>query len=306
MNIIGAGLSGLICGALNAQSQIYERNAWDVITHRAVLRFRDDKIARALGLTFRRITVHKAIWYDGLEADAAPRFANMYSLKVRGVVADNSSWNLAPSERFIAPDNFHAILADICGTRVHWSQQIDSAMLAELCEGPNPVISTIPLPLLLSLLAIQTSLEFKHSSIIVDRFHVQDCDVFQTLYFPHPQFAVYRATLTGDLLTVESYKQCSSAELNMVLIAFGLTASSIVPFEVGHKQHYGKIVPVPDGERKALLHLLTQQFGIYTLGRFGVWKNILLDDVFDDISVVRKMIAISKYDVQLERVRNES
>lgn len=310
MHIIGAGLSGLICGALNAQSIIYERATEAILNHKAVLRFRDDKIARALGLTFRKVTVRKAIWTwdddarddEGSESLPTPRLANLYSMKVRGVIADNSLWNLAPVERFIAPENLHLILSEMCGTRIHWGAEIN---LGDWTH--RPIISTIPLPVLLKQLSIEPPFEFQSAPIKVDRYRVPNCDVFQTIYFPDPFFPIYRATLTGDLLTLEGVE--SQAEwdehevISVITDALGLYHSLLEPIEHGHRQQFGKITPVPDGLRKALLHRLTLQHGIYSLGRFATWRNVLLDDVFDDIMVIRRMMTHSNYDLELERTR---
>lgn len=307
--ILGAGLSGLICGALNANARIFERNPSSFVEHRAVLRFRDDKIARATGVTFRRVTVRKAIWTDDREEPPSPRLANRYNRKVRGVISDASIWNTAPSERFIAPDDLHAILADICGRRVRWDHEVTAEQLADYRKHSLPVISTLPLPILLPLLSASAPFQFTYSPITVSRFTVPDCDVYQTIYFPNPGTAVYRATLTGSLLTVESAGlpgetgALTDHELEDVKTAFGLTGLKLEPREQAHRQSFGKIAPVPDAPRKALLHRLTVGFGIYSLGRFATWRNILLDDVYEDIAVIRRMMSQALYDVTLERTK---
>jgi hypothetical protein len=304
--ILGAGLSGLICGALNAQALIYERNPSSFTSHRAILRFRDEKIARALGITFRRVTVRKAVWVDGRYEPPSPRLANLYSLKVRGLLTDSSIWSLAPSERFIAPDNLHALLAEICGTRVAWNHEITRDEIASYAKARTPVVSTIPLPLLLSLLSIPEPFPLRYSPIYVSRYELDDCDVFQTIYFPSPSTTVYRATLTGSLLTVEQTSPVRvQKELEDVMTAFGV--SDFIPqtelFQ--HKQSFGKISPSPSGSRKALLHRLTTEWGIYSLGRFATWRNILLDDVYEDIAAIRRMMTQSHYDVTLERLKDQ-
>jgi len=306
MNIIGAGLSGLICGALNAQSRIYERNQSDFVSHRAVLRFRDDRIARALGLTFRKVTVRKAIWVDGAETAPTPRWANYYSRKARQVYADNSIWNVAPAERFIAPDDLHSILANICDNRVTWGAEINGDSLRELCETRGPLISTIPLPTTLHLIGWRQPFKFTYSPILVDRYRVTDCDLFQTVYFPDPLLGIYRATLTGELLTIEAGGErpfISNSEFQAVVYAFGLNSASIEPILANHRQSFGKIAPAPDGERKYLLHAMTTELGIYSLGRFATWRNILLDDIYDDIGAIRKMLTQSNYDLSIERLK---
>lgn len=307
--IIGAGLSGLICGALNAQTRILERNKSDFVSHRAVLRFRDDKIAKALGLTFRKVTVRKGIYMDGANQPASIRLANMYSMKVRGVLTENSVWNLATSERFIAPEDLHAILADLCGTRINWGYEVTAQDLRQYHATRRAVVNTSPLPILLDMLGIVSELDFAHAPILVSRYRIADCDLHQTIYFPDPDHSVYRATLTGDLLTVERTEQIMMTyEDAMVAEAFGISEGMLRMWSgpIGgtpHRQSFGKIAPVPDGPRKSLLHRLTQDHGIYSLGRFGIWKNILLDDVYDDIAVVRRLMHANSYDVSVERTR---
>jgi len=47
-------------------------------------------------------------------------------------------------------------------------------------------------------------------------------------------------------------------------------------------EKYGKIIPIMSSVRHALLLSISAQFGIYSLGRFATWRNILLDDVIHD------------------------
>lgn len=317
--ILGAGLSGLICGALNAQSKIFERNPSSFVGHRAILRFRDDKIARSIGVPFRKVTVRKGIWTGSSAESASPRLSNLYSRKVRGVLAEASIWNLSTSERYIAPDDLHSILADICGSRVSWEHHVTLREIMNWRVEGKPVVSTIPLPLLLKLLygnlapgadlALPTNhllaIPFSHSPIYVSRFNVPLCDLFQTIYFPNPGTSVYRATLTGPLLTIEGTAATTTAELMDVKSAFGIEDVLLSTIQTKHVQSFGKIAPVEDGPRKALLHKLTTEWGIYSLGRFATWRNILLDDVYDDIAAIRKMQTQSHYDVNLERTKQQ-
>jgi hypothetical protein len=64
-------------------------------------------------------------------------------------------------------------------------------------------------------------------------------------------------------------------------------------------QKYGKIAPIDDNLRKQLLFRLTHERNIYSLGRFATWRNILLDDVVDDIAAIKKLLkANSAYDIR--------
>jgi len=40
---------------------------------------------------------------------------------------------------------------------------------------------------------------------------------------------------------------------------------------------------------------------VYSLGRFALWQNLLMDDVFDDLGKIRNMISLaSEYDLLRE------
>ena len=43
------------------------------------------------------------------------------------------------------------------------------------------------------------------------------------------------------------------------------------------------------------MHKMTVDHGVYSLGRFATWRNILLDDVVKDIDVIKSMMGQDKY-----------
>ena len=115
MIIYGAGLSGCLAGALNRSAHIFEANeeANHFGQHKAVLRFREQDIAHATGIPFRKVRVRKSIFYCNNEYDrVTPRLANMYSRKVSGKIAERSITNLDTVERFIGPPDLHQRLGE--------------------------------------------------------------------------------------------------------------------------------------------------------------------------------------------------
>jgi hypothetical protein len=57
--------------------------------------------------------------------------------------------------------------------------------------------------------------------------------------------------------------------------------------------------PIDDALRKQLLFRLTHEHNVFSLGRFATWRNILLDDVVDDIVQVKRLLKSgSAYDVR--------
>lgn len=303
MIILGAGLSGLLAGALDRRAQLLEVQPSLPHNHHAVLRFREDKIGRALNIPFRKVRVLKAAWaWSRPVHTITPQMANMYARKVTGSIVDRSILDLKPVERFIAPPDLIQQLADMCTGRIRYG--VDAA--AGWKDLARPLISTIPLPLTLHHCKIDWEPDelFKSQPIKVLKFTVPGADVFQTVYFPDPDQLVYRASITSNELIVEcmsSEEDPHQLEIDDVLDAFGLTMKDVVPIGTA-KQRSGKILPLPEDQRKALLLQLTTAHGVYSLGRFACWRNSLLDDVFDDYYRIQRMMRLSHYDVIKEHM----
>lgn len=303
-SIIGAGLAGLIVAHAFPGWPIYEAAPRPRESHRAVLRFRTDAVARLTGIEFRSVLVRKGIWERGSFCPPDIRRANLYARKVLGgrLVGDRSIWNLDPAQRFVAPPDFHARLVAATEGRVQWGVPADFSAIAPqtFAQGRAPVITTAPLDITLAALGMHTDARFVRAGISVERFRVPDCDVHQTVYFPAPSTSVYRASITGDLLIVERAEGAGfdPREMFEVLAAFGLRIEDVTALDHA-EQRYGKIVNIPDGERKRLLFKLTQEHKIYSIGRFATWRNILLDDVVQDAQRVKAMIAQDLYDVRM-------
>ena len=96
----------------------------------------------------------------------------------------------------------------------------------------------------------------------------------------------------------ESFRD-SYVDVDEVLESFGLNLNHIQQID-DVEQKYGKISEIDERTRKGLLYELTARHGIYSLGRFATWRNILLDDVVDDIAAIKKMAAMSNYDLRKE------
>lgn len=298
--IVGAGLSGLLAAYAWPGIPILESSPTSGAEHQALLRFRSDAVSRLTGIPFRRVTVRKGVWSRGWFQSPSIALANMYSMKVLGrIVSDRSIWNLEPVERFIAPDDFYGQLVDNAGDRIQWGKP-DDFEHGQL----SPIISTAPLPIVMAAVDLPP-VETVRAAITVLRFRVPKADVFQTVYFPDRFLPIYRASMTGDTLIIERTGEKSFAiteqEADAIRDAFDIFMGECVPVGIAN-QKYGKIVPLPDDVRKAILFRLTHEYGIYSLGRFAQWRNILLDDVINDIDVVKRLLQTGdKYDIALTR-----
>jgi hypothetical protein len=298
--IYGAGLAGLLAGSMLQTAKIVEAGPEGMAQHKAVLRFRSSAVGDAVGIDFRRVRVHKGIWHDGRFVEPNIQLANMYSQKVIGKLADRSVWNLDPCDRFIAPEDFISQLAERCRGRIEWNHPVTAD---EIERETKKIVSTIPMSVMAKLLLSHEELaltpEFKHEPITVRRWRIHGADVFQTIYFPSPETKLYRASITGDLLIAEYVGDGIDDNRDgrwggPLVKAFGL---SHVPEEIETtKQRYGKIAKIDDAWRKRFIFDLSSHYNIFSLGRFGTWRNILLDDALNDISVIKKLMNTSTYD----------
>ena len=298
IRIVGAGLAGLIAAHAWPGAEVFERSARPEQGHKALLRFRAEQVSALTGIDFRRVTVRKALWSGGEFVQPNIAHANAYSAKVIGrVLNDRSIWHLDPVERWVAPEDFYARLIRNVGDRVQWGKDVS---LPELTAQGHTVVSTIPLSHSLRMCGEEfgDDLTFQSASITVRRYRVIGCDVFQTIYFPQPGTPLYRASITGDLLIAESIgNEPDDGERQVLEYAFGLHRR-LIPIETA-RQRFGKIAPIPDATRRALLLQLTERHGIYSLGRFATWRNILLDDLVHDIAVIKRLIEGDRYATKL-------
>lgn len=299
--IVGAGFAGLIAGYVFPKAPIMERNARGEGGHRALLRFRSPIVSELTGIPFRRVLVRKGIWYKGSLCAPSIGLCNQYAEKVLGAVEDRSLWNIDAAERWIAPRDLADRMAEALADRIAYNAPVALA-------GVGSAISTIPLSGAASAVGIPIDpVDFRCSPIRVSRAILPNCDVFQTIYFPDPRFGLYRASITGNELICEwignpddSQESAAMLALSSVARAFGLPRILDYAGELMldyTKQEVGKISPMKDdGMRKALIARLTREHGIYSLGRFATWKQIMLDEVVHDAHVIKRLMSATEYD----------
>jgi hypothetical protein len=292
MNIVGAGLSGLIAAHIWPNAEVFEIAEGPSEQHKALLRFRSEVVQQVTGIEFKKVKVRKGIWAYNVFVQPNIQIANAYSAKCLGFIQpERSIWNIEPVERYIAPKDLYSMMVDNCLRRIHWG--------VNYSFDKEPCISTIPMPVLLRKLNIQFPQDFHHKTITVQRFLIKDCEAYQTIYYPVSNHSVYRASITGDLLIVEHAGEPYGNWDEEIRASFGLWGAEI--FELGAvEQKYGKIAPVDDAMRKHQLFELTTKHNIYSLGRFAIWKNILLDDVVEDAAVIKRLMRGSHYDALKE------
>jgi hypothetical protein len=316
MRIYGAGMAGLLAANLLRRHKpvIHEAAAELPNNHAALLRFRTDAVSRATGIPFRKVRVHKGIMFEeSLYTAPTLKLSNLYSEKVSGKVHNRSILNLDPSDRFISPPNFIEQLARSCA--IYYNMPLTEEVLKEHedYKFEPPLISTIPMPVLMEMLGWRHQEKFESQSItsIVASLADYKYDVYQTLYYPGSETRAYRASMVGSQFILEligdekdNHRELAYAEdqVRHHLEDFGIRPEAI--YALTHKtQRYGKILPIDDAARKTFILHASDHFNIYSVGRFATWRQILLDDVVQDIEVVASFI--NQRDTYARKLRGE-
>lgn len=275
--------------------------------HSALLRFRTTAVSDATGIPFKEVHVEKGIW-DGKTVHNACTIplANAYSKNAVSSIERRSIWNMAPSKRYISPPGF---VEQMCqGLDLHLNEpfsKIDHGrgLLEDL------VISTLPMKMMMNLFDYpdREKVKFVGHDIctLTARILVPETNVHQTLYnaqFVSPAPLWYRATIQGDRLIVEGRpdvielwgKDCLS-DVQQIVDAFGISDERFMIEDVEIRpMRLGKIVPIDEHERLKFICWLTDEFQIYSLGRYATWRPLLLDDLVHDVKKIEQM-ATSKY-----------
>lgn len=298
MIIYGAGLTGLIAANIFQRSYTVEiKEAINTLphNHQALLRFRTPKVGEAVGIPFRQVTVQKAAMVNGqLTSQPDLRSNNLYSQKVTGAFHNRSILDLRPSQRWIAPRGLVYQLASQLQGSITYGQPLTKEDIEERVSDIRRSIlvrdwvSTIPLPMMIELAGWKPlSLQSRPIAVIHGTIKKPNCDLYQTIYFPDPQVRYYRASITGNQFILEftGKTEPSIQCVEKVLSYFGISAFEFENEPTVSHQGYGKILPSQDDqERKKIILGLTDMLRIYSLGRFAVWRQILQDDVIQDIT----------------------
>jgi hypothetical protein len=258
--------------------------------HHALLRFRSNVVSQATGIPFKEVSVQKAVCTGKhtLSSQTNIGLNNAYSLKVTGKIYDRSIITLDSGKRYIAPGNFIELLAD--GLDIRFNSTVGNE-LKERTKEAEPLISTMPMPAMMELMSWHAPCKFNARKIWAINAELPDCDVYQTIYYPGAE-PYYRASITGNRLTVEAMEEPKDALvwLESVQLDMGIISTDLFHIEV-KEQRLGKLQPLADPSMaRTFVLFLTDCHRIYSVGRFALWRNLLLDDVCRDIQTVERLI----------------
>ena len=285
-----------MAGVLNKDALLYEPRG-DITHHQAVLRFRTPDVGIAVGIPFDKVKVYKGIWSRGGFVTPTIKHMNEYSRKVTmGGFYDRSIANTETEYRWIAPVDFHERLKDMC-LCIEYDVPLESL---HIDNADDPIISTLPIDVLAKLLGAEITTQTSKEMIHVSKFEIPKADIHQTIYYPDYDTSLYRATMTGDIFRIESMFPLLDDERLLAFDSFGLEIFDSTMMLENHIQPIGKLTPIDEKIRRIFIRHATVAYGVYSLGRFANWRNILLDDVLKDIHQINRMINQDDYQTSLE------
>lgn len=308
--IIGTGLAGSIAyQALRAFKPICldarpEPENGQLGLHPAVMRLRDRQVADTIGAKFKKISISKAIYMEGLlHTKANILFNNLYSKKVYGALGRRSLNNLEDETRYIMPDGYPAPRRTIWGHKVVNIKEPGEVTL----EGDEYnyircryIVSTVPMPTMATYIAgsppdFREDFSYTPVKVLTIKLNIPST-INQTIYFPSPKTDIYRITIQGQYAIIESTEETGDWAV-LIQTAFGIDSSC---FDYGATRMndwktipFGKISPIDEDSRLRYIMWLTDAMRVFSFGRFAVWKPLRTDHLLGDIEKIRRIISAS-------------
>ena len=205
------------------------------------------------------------------------------------------------------PSNFIDLMAQ--GLNIEYGKSLNHMRCLEAKHSdPFPIISTIPMPIIMKIVGWKNIPEFKYKTIWSQKTIIKKPEVMinQTIYYPDPFVDFYRISITNNIVTTEYIKEPHNAGpdiMGALRDDFGIEAKELSPI-IMSEMKYGKLLPIDEKIRKEFILYLTQKYNIFSIGRFSTWRQILLDDIVKDIKIVEGLLGDS-YKTKLQSEKGE-
>lgn len=298
MIVVGAGMAGLLAGnMLRHRSPIlYEVQDKLPNNHSAVLRFKTPSVGDVLNIPFKKVHLVKTtVPWRNVVADALA-----YSFKNTGVYRSDRSITQGTviAERWVAPSNLIQRMAAPLNIKY------GHAWSTESYGADGPIISTLPMPTLMTELNYPHRETFSYISGTNVKATIRGCDAYVSIVCPDPVSNISRISITGNELIAECYRQYDVSADSLLFEAIellGLRAADVDDFR-SYPQKYAKINPIDDKKRKEFLFWATDKYNIFSLGRFATWRpGLLLDDLVQDLRKIDSWIEQGHYAIARQR-----
>lgn len=298
MIIYGAGMAGLLAAHVLRRFDPVVCEAQEGLpnNHAALLRFRTEAASIATNIPFKKVQVRKLISHaGGIYTKSNLKLSNMYSQKVSGKVIPRSIDNLDTVGRFIAPSNFIYQMSK--GLDIEYNSPLTSSIISQIPrQNQGPIISTIPMNIMMKMVGWKDMPEFKYKTIwsVWGKIKKPEMEIYDTVYYPDYDEPYYRVSITGDTYIAEYIEEPKANEIAIDASAvmareFGIHSTAFEQMQI-KRQEYGKLLPIDDNVRKEFIIYLTDRYRIYSLGRFATWRQLLLDDIVNDVKVIENLV----------------
>lgn len=302
MIILGAGISGKIAQHFFKEKtpSVYDKKHKEEVFsgHKALMRTSDPRIGFILGSDMEKITVDKAVFWKGeILSKSYLSACNMYSRKVSGGLHRRSIYSMEPVERYLLPSNLFCenVFFDKKVLKITRDRKVifgdDTEISYDLC------ISTIPITELAEACGIKLGKDcFFKQPIYVSRVFLDcPCSINQTVYIPELHLNCYRMTIQKGIVIIESVGDFSTEkEIEYLFEAVGIKEFFNPKSIKNFKQEYGKLSCSDDLARRSLILTLTEEFNIYSFGRFAIWSDVMMKDLIQDVERIKKLISLSE------------
>lgn len=314
MIVIGAGMAGLLAAAImrNSCERILEAQESLPDNHSAVLRFKSSIVGDTCNIPFKKVKAIKSYvpWKNKLADVMAYSNKSNGDYRLRSIItADGEA-----VERYVAPPNFTKHLVESLNCQIDFGYKVST--LSELRSWNQPIISTLPMPLLMKITGYNTDPEplpeFRSIAGVNVLCDIDKCDIYCSMYVPSPEIGPYRISINGNKMIAEvalvdrvdqervkdpdALADCVSLWRKQALSLLEVPYYRATNFSF-QQQRYMKILPIDERARQRFIIWATDNFQIYSLGRFATWRpSILLDDVVKDVRVIQRIDRHSNYE----------
>lgn len=300
IHIIGAGMAGLLAANMLRRHKVtvFEKQKSLPNNHSAVLRFRTPEVGNVLGIEFKKVQMVKTVVpYKNLVADALS-----YSYKCTGKYRTDRSIldGTVISDRYIAPYD----LIDKMAKSIDIQYGENYLNNRKSFDPFIPIISTIPMPILIGELFYrelkQSDFDYLSGYNLVGK--VQNTEAYTSILFPDPDKFYSRISITGDQYIAEFPKLIANVPVNdsetniddikkTISIELGIDNWYLIDKPTWFPQQYSKILPIDEHKRKNFIRWATNEYNIYSLGRYATWRpKLLLDDLINDVRKIERWI----------------
>lgn len=310
MIVIGAGMAGLLAASIMRNECEYILEAQESLpaNHSAVLRFKSPVVGDTCNIPFKKVKAIKSYvpWKNKIADVMAYSDKTNGDYRLRSIITADGEI----IDRYVAPHDFTDRLARSLNCKIKFGIEANPVLF----NSPNtfraiddPVISTLPMPVLMKMLGWETDVEFKSVAGVNILCRIKNCDMYCSLYVPDPAIGPYRISINGDRMIAEvafpdkRFREGTLVEMVALWRKQALELLDIPTWRVDdfsyREQKYMKILPIDESHRQRFILWATEKFHVYSLGRFATWRpSLLLDDIIKDVRVIQQIERTGNYE----------